>query len=164
RLALAPDHRERAGLRDVVEVMTHVVAIRAGLAKAGDCAIHQPGIARRKHLVADTQALGDTGAELLDHDVGALRQAQENLASRRALEIKPDRFLVAPQRVVYAEAAWTPFGLARGRGLVGTPTGGRAGLLDLDNVGAEVAENHRAMRAGRKLGQIDDFDSAERCD
>ena len=164
RLVLAPDHRERARLRDIVEVVTDEVAIRPGLAEAGHRAIDQPRVARREHREVDPKPLGDAGAELLDHHVGALRQAQEDLAPCPALEIEPDRFLVPPKRVVHAQAGRRALRLARGRGLLGAPSRRCPWFLDLDDIRAKVAEDHRAMRTGCELGEVDNLDTAERCD
>jgi hypothetical protein len=35
-------------------------------------------------------------------------------------------------------------------------------MLDLDDVGPEVGEHHRAVRAGEHPGQVDDADAGER--
>src|SRR6185437_9092922 len=137
---------------------------RPGLAEAGNRAVDQTRIARAKHRVVDPQPLGDARAEFLDHHVGPLRHPQEDLAPRPALEVEPDRFLIAPERTMHPEAGPAPLGLARRRSLLGAPAGGRARLLDLDDIGAKIAEDHRAMRTGSELGKVDYFDPAKRCD
>ena len=35
--------------------------------------------------------------------------------------------------------------------------------LDLDHVGPEIAEHHRAVRSRERLRHVDDFDSGQRC-
>ena len=39
-----------------------------------------------------------------------------------------------------------------------------AGRLDLDDVGAEVGEQHRAVRPGERLREVDDPHTLERAD
>ena len=50
----------------------------------------------------------------------------------------------------------------RGAGLGCSPAGRLAGLFDPDNIGAEVAQDHRAMRPRRELGQVENLYSVER--
>ena len=51
-------------------------------------------------------------------------------------------------------------GLPRGRGLFGTPTGRRSGFLDLDDVGAKVAEQFAGEKAGL-AGEVEDAIAVE---
>src|SRR5258708_23176970 len=71
-----------------------------GLSEAGDSEIDQPRVARREFLVVDAQPLGDARSVFLDDHVGALREPAINFLARPALQIDPDRFLVAGERVV----------------------------------------------------------------
>ncbi len=144
--------------------MTDQIAIRPGLPEAGDCAIDQSRVARRESLVVDAEPLGDAGTVFLDDHVGALREARVNFLARAALEIDPDRFLVACERVVRraveALARWARAGGAR---LLRASSGWRPRFLDPDHFSAEVRQDHRAEGPRRQLGQVEYFDSVQRC-
>ncbi len=134
------------------------------LAVASDRAMDVAGIADGKGFVVDSQPLGDAGPEFLDHYVAALMQAQKDLLAGGRFEIEPERLLVAPQRVERGalKAALGAPAHAGGAGLLGAPPRGRTGLLDFDHVGAEVAEDHRAVWSRRQPGQIENLNTAER--
>ena len=73
--------RERAGERDVVDVVAGRVRERPVLAPAGHAAVHEPRVAGEARVGADAEPLGHAGPEALDQRVGLLDQAQH--ASRR---------------------------------------------------------------------------------
>src|SRR5208337_1860657 len=140
------------------------IAIRPGLSKAGDGAIDQPRVARRELLVVDPEPLGDAWPVFLDDNVGVPGEAKVDFLARSALEIDPDRLLVAAKRVVRraAEAVDRPL-RAGGAGLLRASSGGRSRLLDLDHFSAKVRQDHRAERSRRELGQVEYFDSVQWC-
>src|SRR5690349_11244150 len=84
RGALPPgaQDRERAGVRDIVDVVSDQVAVWPLLTIAGDRAVDIAGIARGQRFVIDPQPLGDAWTELLDQYVAALLEAQEDLLAR----------------------------------------------------------------------------------
>src|SRR5262249_20786144 len=84
---------------DVVEVVAHQVAVRTVLSVAGYGAVDQSVVANRHLLVADSQAFSDTGPIFLHQYVGALNHAPKNFLARSALQVEPDGFLVAIERV-----------------------------------------------------------------
>src|SRR5208282_1726902 len=130
----------------------------------GDGAIDQPRVARRELLVVDPEPLGDAWPVFLDDNVGVPGEAKVDFLARSALEIDPDRLLVAAKRVVRraAEAVDRPL-RAGGAGLLRASSGGRSRLLDLDHFSAKVRQDHRAERPRRELGQVEYFDSVQWC-
>ncbi len=126
--------------------------IRAGLPEAGDRAVDQARVADVENILIDAEALGDARAELLDDDVGALREPQINFLARAALEIErrsisccaPARWRARRRGPRRADVAGAPACSARRP--VGAP-----GSSTLDDFGAEIAEDHRAMRPGASL-------------
>src|SRR5262249_8542299 len=89
-------HQPGEALDDVVEA--GAVGGGAILAVTGDGAIDDPGILRRYRPVADVQRLHHARPEVLDDDIGRLRQAAEELLPLRALDVERERALVAVGR------------------------------------------------------------------
>src|SRR5262245_25877088 len=85
------------------------------------------------------------------------------------LEVQPDRALVAAERLARRGGVVAPRVSRTGgmtewprlRTMCTAPLGWR-GLLDEEHVGAEIAEQHRAIRAGHGTRQIEDADPVER--
>ena len=96
------------------------------------------------------------GGEVLDQDVGCFDQAPERLLGGGVFQVERDRTLVA----VYGEVV-NRFGLDEGRspvaGIVASP-----GDLDLDDVGSQVAQHHRAIGPHHDPGQVDDLHPGQR--
>ena len=146
-----PGHR----LRDQIEA--RALRPRPGLAEARDAGIDQARIDRGQRRVIDAEPLGDAGAVILDQDVGGLDQAVEHLACRLALQIEREAALVAVQ-VEEAEAVIALELEAHGAaGLVAA-----VGRLDLDHVGAHVAQQHGAERPGHHLADVEHPHAGER--
>ena len=95
-------------------------------------------------------------AEIVDQHVGLLDQAGENFLPRRHRHVERERTLVAidAEKIgrLAADEGWPP-----GAGVVAG-----AGRLDLDDVGAHVAEHHGAQRASEDAREIDDAQAGER--
>ena len=112
----------------------------------------------RAFSVVVTQAplLQRAGPEVLDDDVGALDEIEEEVAARGLAQIERDGFLVAgvhrPEEVMAVE-----FGLSPGAQRVG-----RSRRLDLDDLGAHVAEQPARERPGDQRADLDDADAVQR--
>ena len=148
RLVLAADGMQRAGERDVVDVVAGRLGERAFLAPAGHAAIDQLGIAREADVGPEAQPLGDAGAERLGHAVGLLDQAQHDLDAFLLLQVDRDR----------AAAAVVDGEFRLGQAVHDM----RPGAVDADHVGAHVAQHHRAHRARADARQFDDRQSRKR--
>ena len=129
--------------------------VRARLPEAAHAREHEPGIDRRQLLPADAPALERAGAEVLEHDVGALGQPQEEVGACRLGEVERDEPLVPRERLEPEPDAV----LARPVAARGIDAGR---VLDLDHVGAVVAEQHRRERSREEGRRLDDLDPPER--
>ena len=78
-LPVATEVRERAGERDVVDVVAGRVRERPVLAPAGHAAVHEPRVAGEADVGPEAEALGDAGPEALDQRVGRLDEPQHRL-------------------------------------------------------------------------------------
>ena len=75
-------HRvERAGDRDVVEVVAALLGERSRRPPAGHAAVDERRVAGQALVGTDAEPLGHPGPVPLDQDVGALDQAEERLAA-----------------------------------------------------------------------------------
>jgi hypothetical protein len=110
-----------------------------GEAIACNRAIDDLRIARRHGLVADAKPIHHAGANVLHHSIGMLGHPQEDLACTRLLEVEHHRTLVAIP-------VDNPNGHSAPRRPGNIPHDIALGRLDLDHVGAEVAEHHRTKR------------------
>ena len=115
-----------------------------------------PSIALAQHVVTQAPLLQRARPEVLDDDVGALDEVQEQVAARGLAQVQGDGFLVAgvhrPEEVVAVE-----FGLPPGAQRVR-----RARRLDLDDLGAHVAEQPARERPGDQRADLDDADAVQR--
>ena len=116
------------------------------------------GLTALKVLVAVAELGQHAGPEVLHHDVGLLRHLHDDCVHLAALEIERDRPLVAvPGEEVRAFRAADPFG-EEGHGAEHVAG---AGALDLDDVGAHVAEQLRGERPLQQMAEIEDGDAFE---
>jgi hypothetical protein len=112
------------------------VAQRAVLPVAGDRAVDEPGVDLPQRLVAGAEPVHHARAEGLEQHVGVADEPQEHVAPLLGLQVDADRALVAVEREEQR----------RGGGAVGALVERRRpadvvahpGVLDLDDVGAEV--------------------------
>ena len=115
-------------------------------AETRDRAPDEPGVGRAELLVTEPQALHRANAKVLDHDIGGQDQRPRVSLALLALEIERHTFLVAVDR-------------AKGRRILhAAPTTERVApgwLLDLDNVGPHVAQQHAGIRPGDIIGEFD---------
>ena len=114
---------------------------------------------RLQILVAEALAVHDAGAEVLDEDVGVAHQAADELDAARLADVDADAALVAVEALEVGAADVR----RQAAGAVGVADRvAAAGLLDLDHVGAHVAEQGRAPRPGGLVRHVDDADAGER--
>ena len=106
--------------------------------------------------IGEAPFLQRTDPEIVDQNVRVLDQPSENFLPGRHSHVEREGALVAVDaekiRGLGADEGRTP--MPR----IVTVAGG----LDLDDVGAHVAQHHGAERAGENTGEIDDADSSER--
>jgi hypothetical protein len=131
------DHEARARLEDRVEAGKPVEAAL----RAADRGRHERGVDRAQAIPAEPEALHHAGTEVLDDDIRVADQLLERRAPVGVLQVEHERAFAAVPAV---EAV----GSHAKRVAVGR--------LDLDDVGAEVAEQHRTDRAGDEAREIED--------
>ena len=150
---LAGDRHDPAeGLHE--RLVAGAVLARPRAPEGRDRAVHEPGVQRGERVVAEPERFHGAGPEILDEDVGARDEALEGLDALGLLEIERDVALVA---VDDEEGRGLPVLVGRPRArLVAAP-----GVLHLDDVGAEVGEEHGAEGTGQDTGAIDDTDAFE---
>ena len=147
-LVLAADRMQRAGQRDVVDVVAGRLGERAFLAPAGHAAVDELRIAREADVGTEAQTFRDAGAERLGHAVGLFDQAQHHLDAFLLLQVDRHRATAA---------------IVDGEFRVGeTIHDVRLRTVDADDVGAHVAQHHRAHRRRADTGQLDDRQSRKR--
>jgi hypothetical protein len=154
RTAGDADLVEQAAVGQVIEVVAGAVAVGAVLAVAGDRAINDARVDCRYRLVADSQLVDDAGAKALDDDIRAGGEAHEGGDAGGLLEVQRQAALVAIDQLEIARLAVHCAGAACV--VAGT------GVLDLDHVGAEIAEVHGCQRSWQESAQIKDAKSVER--
>ena len=131
------------------EVVSRPAGRLAARAEAGDRAVDDARVARAHLLVADPEPVGAADLEVLDHRVGARAQLEGERAPLLLREVDRARALAAVDRQVVGRL---PAGERR-------PPGARLvtarGPLDLDHLGAEVGEHHRAVGPGEHPREVD---------
>ena len=158
-----PERRQRrrpVGLARLVREAAHRLGqrperaplrVRAGLAEAGHAQHDEPGVELVQPVGPEPPALHHAGPEVLDQHVGVRDEALEQLAALGPAEVERDGALVArddlpPQAVAVLAVAVGARGVA-------------ARVLDLDHVGAVVAEQHRGDRRGVDRAQVEHADA-----
>ena len=133
-----------------------LVRLGAGLTVAGHAHQDDAPIAFAQHVVTEIPLLQGAGPEVLDDDVGLLDEVQEELAPLGRAQVQRRGLLVAgvdrPEEVVPVEFGLTP-GAQRVWG---------AGWLDLDDLGAHVAQQSSGERSRDQRADLDDPDAVER--
>src|SRR5215475_8532637 len=143
-------HQTAHTLRDLI----HTWARRVGttLAKSRNAAIDNPRIDLGNCVIIDAKSVLDVRAVVLDHNIGILRQLEEDLAAFRALEVESHRALVSVQVLKVKTVAVPPHNIAMAR----------AWWLDLDHVGAPVRELAHRGRTSTMRGEVEDRQMFER--
>ena len=133
-----PQTADRLGHRGV----TGLVGIRTGLAVAGHSDQNDARVALAQNLITQVPLLQCAGPEVLDDDVAALGEVTEEFPTAGRAQIERDALLVAgvhrPEEMMSVDLGLPP-GADRIR---------RAGWLDLDDLGAHVAEQSGGERPG----------------
>src|SRR5215469_8730307 len=155
RTALGPlgDHDTRDSLDN--RIVGGFIAIWAFETIARDRAVHDLGIAFRHRLVADTETVYHPRPHVLDHNVGLLRHPQENFCGPGLLEIENHASLAA---VPVEDSDRHPVTLRTRNDANHVPLG----RLDLYDVGAQVAKDHRAKWTGDDHAQVQNLDAFKR--
>ena len=138
------------GLADGVERL--VLAVGAIGAEALDAGQHDARVDLGELVVAQTKALQGVGGEVLGDDVGVLEQVEEDGLALGVFQVEGDRPLVGVEQ---EEVVGVDAGPARPGAAAGVAS---LGLLDLDDLGAEVGEDLGRGGAGFELGEIEDAD------
>ena len=90
------------------------------------------------------------GFEVLAHDVGRGNQAQHHFAPLGAVQVNRQALFVAVEQRIKPGAA--------AQQAAGTVTGE---WLDLDDLGAQIAQRHAAGRAHDHVGEFNDADAGQ---
>ena len=114
------------------------------------------GLRSRSVVAVEAPRGHQAGAEGLDQHVGALAERARELAVAVVREVERDRALVAVEPEVVGRIVAVP------RRAPGARVVAAAGALDLDHVGAEVAERHRRERAREHAREVGDEQPVER--
>ena len=149
RRVLGADCLQRAGQRDVVDVVAGGPGQRPFLAPAGDAAEDEAGIAREANLRAEAEALHHAGAEALDQRVGAGDEFERRGDRLRLLQVEGDRAAAAIEKGAALER------------LERVALAGRR-AVDAHDVGPHVGEQHAGERRRPDAGHFDDLDARQR--
>jgi hypothetical protein len=147
-LAEAPEVREGAGQRDVVDVVSSRGGVGPLLPPSGHPAEDELRVAGQAHVGAGAHALHHPGTEALEEGVGPLDERQQGGHAVGVLQVEGD---VAPPPLQDV-----PSGGVRRRATDGLRP------LDPDDLRAHVGQHHRRERAGADPGQLEDADASQR--
>ncbi len=142
----------RCGLGD--DVVAGAVRPRTFAAEGCAIDIDDVGALAAEGLVVDAEAFGDIGA-VVDHDhIAGAGEAADDVAAGGMVEVEGDGLLAAIEGLVGLRLT--------GQELPRQPPRLAVDRLDLDDLGAEVGEEHAAERPGDDLGEVQDSDPGER--
>src|SRR5690606_7921409 len=147
---------EHAAARNVVEIVARAILERAVLAVARDGAVDEARVVLLERLIAEAEALHHAGTVALDEHVVLGDELEERGAPGLALEVEDDAALAPVEPVEH-----------RAHPVVRERVGGaravaEAGVFELVDLGAQVAEDHRAEGGGEEAREIEDLDPLER--
>src|SRR6202011_3959384 len=133
-----------------------LVSLGASLPVAGHPHQDDAPVTFTQNVVAEIPFLQRAGPKVLDDDVRALDQLEEQFPARLFPQVQRDGLLVAgvhgPEEMMAVE-----FGLPPGAQRVG-----RARWLDLDDLGAHVAEQPAGKRTRDQRADFDHADAVQR--
>ncbi|MNX95808.1 hypothetical protein D3C86_1280980 [compost metagenome] len=145
-----------AGFALYHEVVARTLGFRREACVAGDRAVHKARIVRAELFVAQAQLFSATDLEVLDHHVAARGQLARQLHALFALQVQGDRALVAVGAIeIGGIARADPYAPVAG---VVAPLG----VLDLDDVGAEVRQGHRTHRPRQYAREVENAHACQR--
>ena len=130
---------EDAPLGEDQGIVRFHVGERSARPEAGDRAVHERRIERRKRVISDPGLIRLAGAHGLDDDVHAANQSTHLAASRLGVYVESDALLAAIQKEVRRSR---PAGIVLGR-------------LDADDIRSEVSEDHRRHRSCESRAQLE---------
>ena len=139
--AAAADRFERAGERDVVDVVTRGLRHRPVLPPAGHTAVDELRISLETHVGSEPESLHDSRPEALDERVRPGDQAEHRFDRGGLLQVDRD---AAP-----AAQEWVD----------GRASGRARRAVDAHDVGAHVGQQHRAERAGSDSRELEHTNS-----
>ncbi|MNR19231.1 hypothetical protein D3C85_1360110 [compost metagenome] len=135
--------------------MPGAVAIRTGLAVAGDGDVDQLRVDRLQRFIAQAQPIHHARAELLQDDVVVTHQLLDQLHRLRPFQVQGDAALVAVEVGVAG-------GLAAVVGRQDTHQVGTAGGFHPQHLGAHVGQQQRGERPRQQGGEVEDFQRRQR--
>ena len=124
--------------------------VGAALPVTGNGAVDETGVVGPQAFAAQTEPLHAPGLEVFHNHVGLRGQLSENRPPGLCLQVKGDAALVAVGAKKVGALAAGGEGRAPMAGVVAA-----AGLLDLDDLCAEIAECHRGVRASEDARQVE---------
>ena len=151
--AIARDrHDPRHALRNEIEAALRPIG--SGLSVSRYRRVDEPRVDGRQRLVIEAERRDHAGPVILDEDVARARDPLQRVASFRRFEVDDGAALPAVDGVEAGTLeADSPGHLTRRI---------TAGRLDLDDVGAEVREEHRAVRTRHDLRDVEHPKAVER--
>ena len=151
RLAGPAQRLERAGERDVVDVVAGHRRPRSLLPPAGEPAVDQARVAGQADVGPDAEPLGDAGAPHVDQSVGAFDEPEHELRTRGVLQVDGDRALAPVQRVARRRRRAWPCGPRRaGRCAARSRRGRRAACRRTARGRGRRTPAPASRRAGRR--------------
>ncbi len=154
-------HEARLGLEH--EVVAGAVGPGPGRAVAADAEVDERRVDLGQGRVVEAEPVEPADAEVLDEHVGAPQEAPQHGRAVGCLEVEPDRALVAVDREVVrggpgivrpGQSRADPWRAPRPRPVP-------VGRLDLDHVGPEVGEEHRAEGSREDRRAVGDADPGQ---
>jgi hypothetical protein len=142
--------RAARGLQD--EVAVRPVRLGTALAERRDRHVHQRRIHRRQVGVAEAARRHHARGRRLDEEVGAAREAEQLVTVRAVVEVEHDAALAAREGPPVQRALRVLDVAGERPDATGTRAAGR---LDVDHVGAEVAQD-LAAEDSAVVGEVED--------
>ena len=139
------------GLQDLV--VPGAIPERPAITVSGQRAVDQARVDRLHPVVVDAEPRGDRGPEVVHQDVRALHQPSQHGEPVGMLQVETDAVLVAIDSEERAAL------VRQRRGVVAQVVA--LGRLDLDDLGAEVAQQGAAIRARHVAAQVEHGDTAQ---
>src|SRR6202171_207950 len=136
-------------------MMSRPASSESGLAAAGGGDVHQAGVEGREAHVVELEVSHRAGPQVLDHDVRVTDELAEKLLSLGRLEVDRYRSLVPIEPDERRR-----FAIQKGSRVARAVAAD--GVLDLDHVGAEVGQLHRAKGAGHVDPDLHNPDAGQR--
>ena len=123
--------------------------------EGADRRVDEPRVARPERLRPEAEPLGRAGAQALHRHVRAVGEPQQRLEPLRRLQVERERALARVRGEEHDAAA-----LEEPRAPVARLVAA-AGMLDLDDVGAQRAEDLGGGRPGERARQVEHADAGE---